>query len=132
MIVKEMFDPPAARLEQQRAAYADDRRSGGLRGADRSVGVELDGHDPGRPDLPRLVLGEPEAGLAERANGCRVRGTRSPQPSTPTSSRYRRHELESTDPVAVEGDPDYAGAPDFAGVDRVRYVVPLPPRDGSR
>jgi hypothetical protein len=24
MIVKEMFDPPAARLEQQRAAYADD------------------------------------------------------------------------------------------------------------
>lgn len=38
-----------------------------------------------------------------------------------------REFMESTDPVAVGGDPDYDSVPDFKGVDHVRYIVTLPP-----
>jgi hypothetical protein len=34
--------------------------------------------------------------------------------------------MESTDPVGVGGDPDYASVKSFAGRDRVRYIVPVP------
>ncbi len=42
------------------------------------------------------------------------------------SSEILQQFMEATDPVGVDGDPDYDSVPGFKGQDQLRYIIPLP------